>query len=229
MHDGGAVGDTLRMRHPPPGQSDQQRSAEARRARATTDRVEAFSDGVIAVAITLLVLTLTVPDPAKGDLTHALLNNWPEYAAYLVSFATIGIVWVNHHAVFGLIERVDRWLLFLNLTLLLTITLVPYTTNLVARTLVAGSGTAVAAVVYNGTFVVMGAAFQGVFRYAVGRPGLRAAHVPEDAIRGATLRFALGAFVYPVAMVVAFFNAAAALALDGAVAAYYALMAVEAM
>jgi uncharacterized membrane protein len=146
-----------------------------------------------------------------------------------VSFATIGIVWVNHHALFGLIGRVDRWLLFFNLTLLLTITLVPFTTNLVAKTLVAGSGTAVAAVVYNGTFVVMGAAFMAVFHYAVARPELRAAHVPADAIRGATLRFALGAVVYPLAMLVAFVNAGLSLALDGAVTVYYALVAVEAM
>lgn len=229
MHDQGAVGDTLRVQAPPSGPTDQQRSAEARRARATTERVEAFSDGVMAVAITLLVLNLTVPDPAKGDLARALLNNWPEYAAYLVSFATIGIVWVNHHAVFGLIGRVDRWLLFFNLTLLLTITAVPYTTNLVAKTLVAGSGTEVAAIVYNGTLLAMGFAFTAVFRYALRRPTLRAAHVPADAIRGAELRFALGSFVYPIAMLVAFVNAGVSLALDGAVAVYYAVIAVEAM
>jgi uncharacterized membrane protein len=78
-------------------------------------RLEAFSDGVFAIAITLLVLEIPVPKVEHGGLADALLDGWPSYAAYVVSFAIIGIIWVNHHAVFGYFRRVDRGLLYLNL------------------------------------------------------------------------------------------------------------------
>jgi uncharacterized membrane protein len=82
-------------------------------------RLEAFSDGVFAIAITVLVLEIPVPRVDQGGLPDALLDQWPNYAAYAVSFAIVGIIWINHHAVFGYVERVDRGLLFLNLNLLL--------------------------------------------------------------------------------------------------------------
>ena len=72
------------------------------------DRLEAFSDGVFAIAITLLVLELDVPHPADGGLAHALAEQWPAYAAYVVSFLTIGIIWINHHAVMANLVAVDR-------------------------------------------------------------------------------------------------------------------------
>lgn len=85
-------------------------------------RVEAFSDAVIAVAITLLALNLHVPTPAGSrSLAHALADEWPSYAAYVVSFTTIGIIWINHHAMLRRIVNVDHTILILNLLLLLTI------------------------------------------------------------------------------------------------------------
>jgi uncharacterized membrane protein len=99
----------------------------------TRARVEAFSDGVFAIAITLLVLDIPVPQVARGQLGDALLDNWPDYAAYVVSFAIIGLIWINHHAVFGYVERVDRGLLFLNLNLLLWTALIPWPTRLLAE------------------------------------------------------------------------------------------------
>jgi len=111
--------------------------------REETSRIEAFSDGVFAIAITLLVLTLQVPD-VHGGLWHALLDEWPQFAGYLTSFAIIGIMWVNHHSMFRMIVRSDRILLFLNLLLLLWTALLPFPTNLIARYL--GDGGADAAV-----------------------------------------------------------------------------------
>lgn len=102
--------------------------------RVEKTRLEAFSDGVFAVAITLLVLDLRVPrDAQPGGLGHALNDLWPNYASYVVSFFIIGIIWVNHHAMLGFIRRVDRTLLFLNLLLLLFIALIPFPTALLAE------------------------------------------------------------------------------------------------
>ena len=92
-------------------------------------RLEAFSDGVFAVAITLLALDLTVEGPGHGALLEQLTRKWPAFLAYLISFFMIGIIWVNHHALVRSITKVDRLLLFLNLVLLLFVVLIPFTTS----------------------------------------------------------------------------------------------------
>jgi len=98
-----------------------------------TNRTEAFSDGVLAIAITLLVLDLSVPARNDhGSLARALAHEWPAYGSYVTSFLVIGIIWVNHHAIFELIGRVDRIAMFLNLLLLMTVVTIPYTTHLLA-------------------------------------------------------------------------------------------------
>ena len=101
----------------------------------STARLESFSDGVFAIAITLLVLLIRIPAPGDGSLIHSLGRLWPSYASYAVSFFPIGIICVNHHAQFARIERVDRTLLFLNLTLLMWVSLLPFPTALVANSL----------------------------------------------------------------------------------------------
>src|SRR3954470_21257643 len=99
----------------------------------TKTRLEAFSDGVIAIAITLLVLDIKVPPPeAAGSLVHKLAEQWPSYAAYVVSFATIGIIWVNHTAMIRRLGDVDHSILMLNLLLLLCIGVLPFATSLLA-------------------------------------------------------------------------------------------------
>ena len=100
-------------------------------------RLEAFSDGVLAVAVTLLVLDLHA-DPASLDsLAAQLRQEWPSFAAYLVSFFIVGVIWINHHALFALMARVDRLLMFYNLLLLLFVTTIPFTTSTLASWLVA--------------------------------------------------------------------------------------------
>src|SRR6266542_1151493 len=99
-----------------------------------TGRVEAFSDGVFAIAITLLILAVGIDQAlAEGNLKHQLLHLWPAYIAYAVSFVTIGIMWVNHHAVFRHFARVDRPLLLLNILLLMCISFTPFPTRVVAE------------------------------------------------------------------------------------------------
>jgi hypothetical protein len=101
----------------------------------STDRLEAFSDGVFAVAATLLVLNLKV---GSGGLAHALAKQWPHYATYVVSFLTIGIIWLNHHAQFHRIDHPDRTLMVINLFLLMFVTLIPFPTGLLADHLNSG-------------------------------------------------------------------------------------------
>ena len=102
-------------------------------------RVEAFSDGVFAIAITLLVLTVAQPS-TYSDLAHELANQWPSLAAYIVSFAVIGIMWINHHSVFMHLQHVDRGLLYLNLLLLMTVAFLPYPTGILGQALAKGQG-----------------------------------------------------------------------------------------
>src|SRR5882724_3607187 len=105
----------------------------------STGRLEAFSDGVLAIAITLLVLNIHVPSPGHGTtLGHELAVQWPSYAAYTVSFLTIGIIWVNHHAMIRRLGAVDHTIMILNLLLLLCVGALPFTTALVAAYLKEG-------------------------------------------------------------------------------------------
>src|SRR5258708_15528139 len=90
-----------------------------------TLRIEAFSDGVFAIAITLLILEIKIPNPAQGSLATALLRQWPSYVGFLLSFAYTGVMWMNHHRMFTHIKRSNDTLLVLNLLLLLGVTVVP--------------------------------------------------------------------------------------------------------
>src|SRR5215470_6294994 len=133
----------------------------------STSRIEAFSDGVFAIAITLLVLEIGVPEPSKEtSLGHELLHQWPEYASYVVSFFTIGVIWINHHAMFDHLLRADRNVLFLNLLLLLWIGLLPWPTNVLAQYMTeGGADERVAAVLYTGVMTLMGVSFGALWTY----------------------------------------------------------------
>ena len=121
-----------------------------------TGRVEAFSDGVFAIAITLLVLNIQVPHdlPVGKSLAGALIDQWPTYLAFVTSFATIGIMWINHHRLFTHIRRSDNTLLVLNGLLLMGITVVPFPTALLAA-YIGHPDEQVAALVYGGTLVLI--------------------------------------------------------------------------
>lgn len=105
----------------------------------TKARLEAFSDGVIAVAITLLALDLAVDGPGHGPLLKQLEDHWPNFAAYIISFFIVGIVWVNHHALIQNLKVINRTLMFLNLTLLLFVVMIPFATQTAARYLTLGT------------------------------------------------------------------------------------------
>jgi TMEM175 potassium channel family protein len=190
-----------------------------------TNRTEAFSDGVLAIAITLLVLNLHVPlrETLHGSLAAALAREWPAYASYVTSFLVIGIIWVNHHTVFELIGRIDRIALFLNLLLLMSVVAIPFTTALLAEYLLAGGNSArTAALVYSAVMLTMSFAFAALYTYVARRPALLADGVDPTAIRQSIVRFsAVGTLLYTATIVVALFSAPLCLVLHFLIALYY--------
>jgi uncharacterized membrane protein len=192
-----------------------------------TNRLESFSDGVIAVAITLLVLGLHVPSPGAKphhSLIYALANNWPAYAAYITSFVTIGIIWINHHVMINRLTEVDRPILILNLLLLMTIGALPFATDLMATYLQHPDGRSVAAAVYAATFEGMSIMFTALNRHIVLRKGgLLRTQLSASEQHRVLWRTSIGLIPYLVAGPLAFVSPYITLLICGAVAVYYAL------
>lgn len=187
-----------------------------------TGRLEAFSDGVLAVAITFLAFNLPNLHPIpRMSLAHQLYAHWPAGASYLVSFLTIGIIWVNHHALFAGLARVDRTLLFLNLALLAFVVLIPFATMTLASYLrQRGADAHLAAALYGVVLEAMSVCFAAIFEWSL-RKGHTRYPVPPEARRSVWLRFTIGGAFYLLAIAVSFYNAAVALLIYGAVALYY--------
>ena len=191
----------------------------------TTSRLEAFSDGVLAIAITLLVFELRPPALQKGErLAHALWQQWPSYLAYLVSFLTIGVIWLNHHRVFTQVIRVDGPLLLLNLNLLQWTALIPFPTAVVAEHLRGpGEAARTASALYSGVLLLMSLAFGALFAWITHTDRLLHRLPPPGVVRAARRRFMLGLVVYAAAFALSWVSAPLALALCGLMALYYAL------
>jgi uncharacterized membrane protein len=191
----------------------------------TTTRLEAFSDGVLAIAATLLVLDIHVPAPHSGaSLATQLGHEWPNFAAYVISFTTIGIIWVNHHAMIRRLKAVDHTILMLNLGLLLSVGLLPFTTALMAAYVNLGHGQHLAAAVYGGSFLVMSIAFGTTQRHILfAKADLLQADLSESERRSILARGVAGLLPYVAATALAAISAYATLAVCGAVAAFYAL------
>lgn len=187
-----------------------------------TGRVEAFSDGVFAIAVTLLILAVGIEQSiAAGSLEHQLLHLWPAYIAYAVSFLTVGIMWVNHHQVFRHFVRVDRPLLLLNILLLMCISFTPFPTRVVAEHAQNGSDRQAAAVLYGLTMTFTAICFFFVWYY-----GSRRLLRPDTDMRevsGITRSYLPGAPTYALATAVAFVNSVASLIMFGAIAIFYAI------
>jgi uncharacterized membrane protein len=187
-----------------------------------TSRLEAFSDGVFAIAATLLVLELRVP-PDTTDLPAALLHLWPAYAAYLVSFLTIGIIWVNHHTLLEHCRRVDRRFLYINLLLLVAVGIVPFPTSLVDQYILSEHGATAALVVYGLGAVLIAIAFTGVFLYATHDHRLVGDATTARWIRQEGRLFPIGLGAYTLGIALAFVAPLASLTVYGLTALFYAL------
>ena len=186
-----------------------------------TGRLEAFSDGVFAIAITLLILEVHVSGQAGTSLARQLAQAWPSYTGYVISFVTIGIMWANHHSMFRLIDRSTHGLVVANLLLLLCVSFVPFPTKVLAEHLpVGGHDQRTAVLFFSGTYVVIAIFYNLVWRVAVTGHRLIAPGCEEEADK-ITRAFRFGVPGYAMATLLTFVAVPAGLALDTALALYY--------
>jgi uncharacterized membrane protein len=183
-----------------------------------TARMETFSDGIFGIAATLLVLEFAVQN--GSDLGNQLLHLWPSYLAYVTSFITIGIIWMNHHYCVETMARVDRTMLFVNVLLLMTIAFLPFPTKLVAQFL-QKPGEQAAVFAYDATFIVMAMLFNVWWRYARRDRRLIENEVPDSRLRAIDRAFTPGVPVYIACFVVAIFSPLASVVLTLVTAAFY--------
>ena len=183
-----------------------------------TTRLETFSDGVFAIAATLLILEV---HRAGGSVAHGLVHAWPSYVAYAISFLTIGIIWVNHHTVMQQIDRVDRTFLFINVVFLMIVAFSPYPTRVLAETLRDGSRPA--AFAYGLTFTLMAVSYGTMWFYAALGRRLISADADQRVVSGISRSFGPGWIIYGLATLSSLISAYLAVALYGAIALFYVL------
>ena len=189
-----------------------------------TQRLEAFSDGVFAIAITLLIIEIAVPHVEAGEsLTSAMIDLWPSYVGYLVSFLTIGVMWINHHHMFKDIVRVDHTLLVLNLLLLVGVAFVPFPTAVVAEYVREKHHELEATLTYGGTFVVIAVFFDVFWLYAVSGRRLIDEHVSDARLRSRTRRYLPGPLLYGITLPLAFISPWISLGIYAALALFWFL------
>jgi uncharacterized membrane protein len=192
-----------------------------------TGRTEAFSDGVFAIAVTLLVLEIRPPEHGEGSLVDGLLDLWPSYLAYALSFATIGIMWLNHHELLRLVRAVDRGFLLMNLLLLLLVAFIPFPTNVLADFLADADERKTAAFFYAGSFTVMAVVYNAYWHYLRSHRSLLEPHVTDAVLAAITRSYLFGPTVYGLATVAAFVSAWLSVAICAALSASYAVPALR--
>ena len=192
------------------------------------NRLEAFSDGVFAIAITLLVLELKVPhrpheDGSNSALMWALLELWPSYMALVVSFATILIMWISHHRLVDLIRKVDSAFMLLNGFLLLLVTLVPFPTAVLAEYF-GHEGSKMACLAYCGLYFWIGMAYNFMWHHAARGNRLLKSSITAEQKRSITLRYLLGPLAYLFAFGSVFFDERVSMFTIAFIAIFFAFM-----
>jgi TMEM175 potassium channel family protein len=199
----------------------------AERGRETA-RVEAFSDGVFAIAVTLLVLNLKVPSEADaggnhGGLAETLFNQWPVYAAYIFSFITVLLMWIAHHNFFNYLTGMDTAVMLTNGFQLMGITIVPFTTALLSQWATNPQESGLVAAIYSGTFAFITWVVFLQFIYVASRKGLLRTDLRPGLVNGIRLRNLIGPSFYTLASLLGIFVSAwACLVLCGILLLYYA-------
>ena len=185
-------------------------------------RVEMFSDGVLAIAITLLVLELPFDKAPDGELAHALGDHWARFAAYGLSFLGIGILWLHHHAIFRSVGHVDRTLVLLNLIMLFCAAFLPYPTSLVGDYLSdGGSNARVSMLLYSGTWTLVSAGAGLMCRHILRTPELLSPDVEVAGVRRLHRNFWGAAAAYLVFTLIALVSPAATIACYGVAAVFF--------
>jgi uncharacterized membrane protein len=184
-------------------------------------RLLALIDGVFAIAVTLLVLDL--PElPGGQDFVHRLFDQWPTYAAYLVSFASIGIIWIEHHGMMSAVRFINRRFLERTLVFLLFVSVIPWPTKLAADHIRdGGSAAATVALLYAAVMTLMGLSFAASWRYLCAHLEL-VVPAAKPAMNAGMRRALLGALAYVPALILALLFPAVSLGLDAAIAVYFA-------
>jgi len=181
-----------------------------------TTRLETFSDGVFAIAATLLILDV---HKSHGSVAHGLVHAWPAYAAYAISFLTIGIIWANHHTVFQQIGSVDRTFLMINVVFLMVVAFSPFPTRVLAETM--RHGGKAGAFDYGLTFTLMAVCYGALWFYAAHNGRLLAEDADPRTVSGISRSFAPGSVMYAIAMLSALLSAYLAVALFAGIAVFY--------
>ena len=185
-------------------------------------RLETFADGVFAIAATLLILNVDAQvNNGAGPIGERLLEIWPSYIAYAVSFFTIGIIWSNHHTVMNQLGRVDRTFLMLNVFLLMCVAFLPFPTRLIAEHLRNRHELEPAALAYGATMTVMAIAYITLWLYASHKGRLLRADSDPRTVSGITRSYLPGTPLYLTATLIAFASPLASVALFGAIALFY--------
>jgi len=189
-----------------------------------TARVEAFSDGVLAIVITLLVLDLRVPT-TRGSMLHELVHQWPVYVAYLASFAYVGVIWVNHHQLFTRVDSVEPGLLWRNLALLLPTSVLPFPTAALGHAFQSGSHADQRAgvIFYAAVAAAMATSWLALFHYLSRNEQLIARHTPASFFAKERGRSAFGVVGYALVALLALWHPAAGLAIAAALPVFYGL------
>jgi uncharacterized membrane protein len=189
----------------------------------TTRRLEAMSDGVIAIAATLLVLEIKAVPAGTHSLSQALLDRWPSYLGYVVSFSVIGLIWVAHHGMFERVHAVDRPLLFLNLGLLLLVAFIPFPTEILARFISAGGRSAsIATAFYSLIMTLIGIVFTLQWWHLARHHDLMVDTVRPEQIRRSLRLSSVSPIVYGITIPLAFLSPYACIAVYALLSAYFA-------
>jgi uncharacterized membrane protein len=188
----------------------------------TPGRLEAFSDAVMAIAITLLVLPLG-ESGTGGSLTGRLANDWPLYVSYLLSFVNIGTIWLNHHSIVSRVRTVDHGLVLLNLLLLLVVAVFPFPTKVLGESLHADAfaDQRAAALLYTSTFLAAATAFCALWLGASQGRRLIRDEMGDQAVRLRTGRMVLAVPLFSIPCLLAVWHPIAAVALDGGIIATF--------
>ena len=198
------------------------RSAGPLRRGLPTGRLEALSDGVFAIAITLLVLDIAIPAGAGTHLLRSLAHQWPSYLAYVVSFSTIGALWLGHNVITEYLERANAAFIRLNLLLLLLVAFLPFPTRLFAEYIGHSRPESIAAAIYGASLLVSSTLLWVLWRYAV-HAGLVRADAGDEEVRLLTQRLTPGLGGYVILIVVGFFAPTIAVLGYLAIALYYVI------
>ncbi|MGH9283730.1 MAG: TMEM175 family protein [Acidimicrobiales bacterium] len=188
-----------------------------------TNRLEAFSDGVFAIAVTLLILEVRLPEIDGAPLSERLVRAWPGYLGFVISFVTIGIMWANHHSIFGLIHRTSHGLVVANLALLLCVSFLPFSTKVLGEHLrMAGADQRTATIFYSGSFFVSAVFYNLLWQTAARKNRLIVPGCEAEAAE-VTRRFRPGAPIYLMATLAALWSVHLSLAIDTGLALLYLL------